>query len=478
MAKPSGEAMRGLARLEALIGQRAWDDVASAANELLSAPADGWVARGPNHYIGLREAVQRRLAAMPAEGLAVYRRRSDPLADDWLRRGREQRDERLLHRVVDEAFCTSAGDDALWALGEIALEQGEHQAARATWARVHPATAGEQLAYPDSSIPLSMVRARLALAAIRAGDFAQARQEIDVIQREHPQARGRLGGEEVELVERLAGELAGALAASAAETGAADWPTLFGSDRRRNVSDAAAPADAAWQRVWSIRLATPQTGTKAPPSSLPVVADGVAYVQDGGAIRAVRADDGSGAVASGRPLATLAARDQDAGPALMTIADGRLFAVAPALGRVAGYDLRREGALVFDHSAAGEGATLAGPPIVAGQRVIVCEITGGDSAAASIACYELWTGAAAWRRSLGWAFAADELQASAPSEAALSADGGAVYVNTGLGMVAALRAADGQPLWLRTYQRVERGRARMPNPCRLQRATSIVAPGD
>ena len=102
--------------------------------------------------------------------------------------------------MADEFFLSSWGDEACFALGEIALEQGDFEQARWCWERISPELrtpaglplwraalkSGESLAkgkgetasgvqgaaawlaYPDTDLNLADVRARLVLASIMA----------------------------------------------------------------------------------------------------------------------------------------------------------------------------------------------------------------------------------------------------------------------------------------------------------------------
>ena len=72
----------------------------------------------------------------PPEGLEAYRRRVDSIAERWFREGIERLDESLLRRVTNEMFASSYGDDALLALGELALQRGDTAAARRHWRRI------------------------------------------------------------------------------------------------------------------------------------------------------------------------------------------------------------------------------------------------------------------------------------------------------------------------------------------------------
>jgi outer membrane protein assembly factor BamB len=151
-----------------------------------------------------------------------------------------------------------------------------------------------------------------------------------------------------------------------------------------------------------------------------------------------------------------------------------------------GLDLARDGALLFQLTPEQEEAIFLGPPVVKGSRVVVCELAIDQGMKASVVGYDLWTGNVAWRRSLGWAFSASNLNSNLAGSMAMAEDGGVVYVNTNLGMIAAIRVDDGEPLWLRTYDRSLPGgaaaaivsTARRPNPCFVSRSRVIVSPDD
>ena len=89
-------------------------------------------------FVSLPIYCQMQLASMPPEGLAAYRRRVDAAAEAAYRAGVASRDADELARVVDESFCNSWGDDALAALGELALERGDYAAARRAWHAISP----------------------------------------------------------------------------------------------------------------------------------------------------------------------------------------------------------------------------------------------------------------------------------------------------------------------------------------------------
>jgi outer membrane protein assembly factor BamB len=240
-----------LARLEqvrALAADKNWDETIDILQQLAAEDSSRVVEYGDARLVPLRMYCHLQIARMPADALAEYRRRVDPLAERWYRDGLANRDEQLLTRVIDELFCSSWGDDALLALGELALERADYAAARRSWEQISPIfrdPAGRPLwfalrdidvnahwpqierrwrerskpptwlAYPDSNLNLADVRARLVLASARAGDLDRAALELDVFRRLHPNVRGRFGGQDGSYVESLERLIAAAK----------DWPS-------------------------------------------------------------------------------------------------------------------------------------------------------------------------------------------------------------------------------------------------------------
>ena len=481
VAKPPGEAVRRLERLEWMIGQESWDEACDLADELLAERHDGWLPIEPQRYVSFREMVHRRLAVLPAEGLAAYRRRIDAVALDWLDRGVEGRDATHLRRVVDQAFCSTAGDDALWALGELELEHGNYQAARVAWLRIRPATTpAGALAYPDSPIELADVRARLALVSIRAEEFDRAEEELATIAREHPDGAGRLGGREVNYAQRLR--------------------ELLAQARGWAARDSNSVADAEYREAWTREItpppsAPPTNNATAGPPFCTTASGGLVFYHDGHGVHAVRLDTGENPLPNNRPLLA------DSGPLgydpglSMTANQHRLFITLPPAQPaerrrtnrdtppLAAFDLARDGALLWRQRPTAEEAVFAGAPAVDGSRVAIVELNPTSGMAAAVACFDMWTTEPRWRQSLG-AVQDSGVPEIGPQATVVSHDG-VLYVNTGLGMIAALRVEDGEPLWLRTYDRRldprsagERRGENRPTPCLVAGSTVIVTPRD
>jgi outer membrane protein assembly factor BamB len=354
----AGAAATRLEQARALVAEKNWDDAVDILRELAAERSDGVVELGVGRYVSLRTACHFELAGLPAEGLAAYRRRVDPAAERWYRDGVSGHDETLLRAVVEEHFCSSWGDDALLALGELALERGDYATARRSWEQISPQLRGPAgqpmwlalrdidlaahwpqierrwhqrptpatwLAYPDTQLELADVRARLILTSIRAGQLKRAALELEAFRRFHPDSSGRLGGHEGSFAAAL-DRLIESAREWPAPSPASDWVTFGGSPKRLPQVATLGPATGSvWRKP--ITLATgsvprvardlvvrmprafapqgaeqiadveePIRESERPLSFFPVVVDGVIYVSEANQIRAVDLDSGQPAL--------------------------------------------------------------------------------------------------------------------------------------------------------------------------------------
>ena len=259
------------ARLEQarqLAAARSWDEAIDIWRELSGDKSDRVVALDGNRYVSLRDYCQLQLARLPAEGLVAYRRRVDASAEQLYRDGLAKHDEGPLRRVVDDSFCSSWGDDALMALGDMALERGDYATARRTWEQISPLLSApngsptwlalrdidlnakwpeverrwqtrekpaDWLAYPDTQLDLAEVRARLVLASIRAEELDRAALELQVFRRLHPDAVGQFGGQKENFAVALERLLTAAREWPAVPLPLA-WPTFAGSHSRSTIA--------------------------------------------------------------------------------------------------------------------------------------------------------------------------------------------------------------------------------------------------
>jgi outer membrane protein assembly factor BamB len=229
-------------RVKAYLADRQWDEAVETLRKVLEHSEDKLVGVTDRRYVSLRDYVHLQLASLPPEALALYRSRIDPTARKWCEEGIARRDPRLLRNVLRQAFASSWGDNALTALGEMALESGDYTSARWYWERVVPAELPPDLprtwpGYPDSDLDLAAVRARLVLTSILEGSYDRAREELAQFTRLHGGAVGRFGGRETNYAQ--------ALAAMLAESGAwpqpaprPDWPTFAGAFTRERTAPA------------------------------------------------------------------------------------------------------------------------------------------------------------------------------------------------------------------------------------------------
>ena len=147
-------------------------------------------------YVDLRQFCQRRLAALPPEARAIYRNRVDAQAERWYRQGATEGDRGALRRVVEMAFCSSWGDDALELLGDLAFQDGRFAEAIAAYRQLvpdHP-TARPGLIYPDPSVDLARVAAKKLLCRAALGDEPPTPGDLEAFAAAYPNAGGALAG--------------------------------------------------------------------------------------------------------------------------------------------------------------------------------------------------------------------------------------------------------------------------------------------
>jgi outer membrane protein assembly factor BamB len=207
------------------IDEEQWDEAIEGLRQLMENYGDRLVRLDSQRFVSLRQFAHLRLADLPADGIALYRGRVDPQAKRWYDEGLKSRSPRMLSRVVDELFVSSYGDDALRALGEIALERGDYMHARECWERISPelrsadglplmaaqrsaderqlddppasaleSGAAAWLAYPDTDLNLADVRARLILVSLLEGAPERAEIEYKRFVELHADTTGLLAG--------------------------------------------------------------------------------------------------------------------------------------------------------------------------------------------------------------------------------------------------------------------------------------------
>lgn len=521
-----------LERVRAHLDARQWDEAVETLRKVLENSEEKLVGVTERRYVGLRDYCHLQLASLPAEALALYRSRVDPIARQWYEEGRARRDRQPLARVVAQAFASSWGDDALMALGEMALEQGDYTSARWHWERIVPARlpAGAPPSwpgFPDTDLDLAGVRARLVLVSILEGSLDRARDELAQFARLHPKARGRLGGREVDYAEALGAMITESVAWPEPKP-EADWPTFAGSTTRNRIAaEMIDVAAVAWrvplQKVTAARIDRlfgsgdnrPDEQLPAELSYHPAVVGNLVLVNDSLEIKAVDAR-------TGRPpwgeAGRTVYRDQLDGGGVpvaqpdvalgvprftMTVFEGRLYARmgstvtnppqadAGPLSRYVtrrGYlvclDLTAEGRLVWK-IAAEEGWAFEGAPVADEANVYVGMRRSGIPEA-HVACFDAQTGGRRWRVFVCGAETPARGTFLQHTHNLLTLRRQTLYYNTNLGAVAAIGARDGRLLWVSLYPRERDGNLRKLaphwgrdlNPCLYDHGTLLVAPAD
>jgi hypothetical protein len=166
VALANGTARVYLDRVKEYLADGEWDDAVETLRQVMEESGDQLLAVTDQRYVSVRDYCHLQFVSLPPEALSLYRSRVDPAARAWYEQGLIGRDRRLLLKVVEEAFASSWGDDALAGLGEMALESGDHAAARAYWEKIVPleipdGAARTSLTVPDTDLDLAAIRARL-----------------------------------------------------------------------------------------------------------------------------------------------------------------------------------------------------------------------------------------------------------------------------------------------------------------------------
>ncbi len=121
---------------------------------ILEEAGNDLVAVTPQQSVRAGTLCQIRIAALPAANLTAYRTRLENQAKKWLDQGSTARDERLLLRVVEEAFVSRSAEKALEMLGDLAFERGEFAVASQWWTILAPgASRAKRLAQEPAAPP-------------------------------------------------------------------------------------------------------------------------------------------------------------------------------------------------------------------------------------------------------------------------------------------------------------------------------------
>ena len=489
-----------------------WDTAVSILQELIDSSGDTLVPVEPGRYSNTGDYCHLLISQFPEVGLTAYRNRVDAQAKEWFETGQQTFDEGPLLRVVNSAFNSTVGDDALWLLGELTFEQGRFALARQYWSLLVPPIVkkGESetaepvenrnvadsrhkyLTHPDPSASREEVLARLVLCSIFEGDRARAKSELAVCGVNFPDATGTLAGTTGKFVQILADVLAKSARwsdigtftdAKSAPGGRSSRSGLTGSTPRTQ--------ELIWRRsIPKNRFNGPASrtalATESPPTFFPLVGHDAVFVCGADSVFAFD-------LSTGRPKWAIDENDDgsifsnvlerpvtphlpSAGLAWysLCLSEGRLYARTgpPVMRRsrnegnsfseIIGLDVaEREGELVFhvtsdvlDPDTESPEATLwsfEGTPLVSDGRVYVSARRGFPEDETIVACFDANSSRLLWKRKLCASLKTAGERFNLIGQNLLTLGDGRLFISTGTGAIAALDASTGRILWVVTY---------------------------
>ncbi|MDQ3331581.1 MAG: PQQ-like beta-propeller repeat protein [Planctomycetota bacterium] len=444
--------------------------------------------------------------------------------------------------IVERAFASSVGDDAIDRLAERAWERGEFDLARRFWTQLIPigvAAANEPppaiLRYPDTDLDLAAIRARLILCDIALGEETRAGQELDALEKLHPDAVGHLAGRDGRLRDILQETLANVV--SSGQESRDGWSVLPGltgtgtvgatSDRAGVVPFEAPLGAAAWFRElppsdFATSVGRPALPALGPLCYYPVVWRDKVFVADATRVFGFELEDGRSAWSVG---------DEDAGvvypPAVdfdgfgnarpfdaaalagvprhsLTVHRDHLYArlgppptswpareLRRAESTIVCLDLNREGLPTWSMTADSLGTgdewwSFEGPPVGEGDRLCVLAIRSRPQSRLHALCLDAATGNVVWNRPIGSPLASPPEGLAVMTHHLATLAAGRLYVQTNSGAIACLDAADGRPVWAAWYESrpPKEGPAanapdrNLPAACLFARGVLIAAPSD
>ena len=212
------------------VASQLWQAVLKRSGDALYSP-DGTT------YFSLVQQVEAILAGLPAEALSVYRVLADAEAKEILAQAASATDVIALNKIVRQYFMSSLGDEAAFDLGCIYLDKFDFIGARRMFEKI-------ARHYPDPTVPMDQVHARIALCQSYLGDVESAAVSLDRADLVKPNTQ------RVDLVRRSLGKLSAGVVHSPVNV---DWKMLHGNSRRfgtmQDVSDEMMEGDLAaiWQ---------------------------------------------------------------------------------------------------------------------------------------------------------------------------------------------------------------------------------------
>ena len=485
------------AEVRSHLANRQWLLAVRHLVQISDSASDSLVPVHPGRYCHAQLYCQMLLSGLPPEGLDAYRALIDDRAGRWFQQAEATGSHRLLKRVVQSAFASSYGDDALLLLAEQAWEDGRLSEARRWWTALLSRQESTQtdspaaiLRYPNAQIDSADVRVRLILCSLLQGAIDRAQRELKDFEKLHGDAEGTLAGQSGQLSEILEAVIADAQRWRSASQ-VSGSPTFAATQERSGTYPPPEnPLAVAWrvdlpEDSFAARGEPAKRLARGPLSHFPVTDETNVFVNDAYSVHAFALRTGTPAwpvdgnssgvlyrsrlAQEGRPIQPMRGTPQYT----MTIHDGRLYArMGVPITRVArrefrapneiiGLDVARgEGKLVF-HVAAGslgpqdEAWSFDGAPVVAGERLYVAVTQNRPQVRVSIACFDTRTAELLWRSPICTSLRQPEETWNVARHGLLTLAGGQVFYTTGLGAVAAIDQTNGDVQWIVTYETQE-----------------------
>jgi outer membrane protein assembly factor BamB len=123
-------------------------------------------------YFSMSDRVERKLAQLPPDALAIYRVTADASAKELMKQADDPNDLTTLMQVAGNYFASSLGDDAAYRLGCLYLDRYDFSGARRMFEKV-------VRLHPDPSIPMDEIYARIAICEAFMGQQEMALESLE-----------------------------------------------------------------------------------------------------------------------------------------------------------------------------------------------------------------------------------------------------------------------------------------------------------
>jgi outer membrane protein assembly factor BamB len=220
------------------------------------------------------------LTKLPPDILKNYQEQIEAPARKLLELAKRTRDPAPLWQLLDRYFVSRPADEGSLLLGDLLFERGEFHAAETVWRRLVPGTNAD-LTYPHSKVAPALVRARLILAAIFAGELDRGREELNAFQANYPTAQGTIAGKTGLLTSILAEQLKSPPHLSLSSNAGHDWPTFGGASDHSGSVGNRLPLEWVQRPKWEQAFRHASQHLYSSPFGHPVVEGGKVFVTNG-----------------------------------------------------------------------------------------------------------------------------------------------------------------------------------------------------